>query len=234
METFLDLKKQNPTYTCQLFSSPPRDATKLSLHWRDLKFLNLYPQVSARTKRPGGPWCLVLLYLWAGHTILMVTQAKKLMKTKVWLLRSTQPQWNSKLNTWFSPFYRNSWQTQCWDALKYTLAMDLHTVKLKLGTPSLLYILLFIPLQYWSKYHHLKHLDIIRMSLHDALMMSCSFWWESMCMCLVCWVENLTQRVDTIADAHPPFMELKMVTTGTYHDTLPHVPWCNPTLGLPD
>ena len=119
-----------------LFSNPPRDATELSLHWIEWEVLNPYPQASASTERPSGPCCQVLLCLWAGCTILMVTQAKKLIKTKVWLLKTAWPWWNSKLNTCFSPFYRNSWQTQCWDVPKYLLGMDLYSVKSKLGNPS--------------------------------------------------------------------------------------------------
>ena len=109
------------------FSSPPRDTKKLSLHQRDWELLNLYLQASASTKRLGGPCCLVLLSLWAGCTILMVTQAMKLIKTEVQLLRCAWPWGNSELNMWFSPFYRNSWQTWCLDTLKHTLGMDLYS-----------------------------------------------------------------------------------------------------------
>ena len=92
--------KQTKSYLHVLaLFSPPRDATKLSLHWIDQELLDPYLQASASTERAGSPCCQVLLSLWVGHTIMMVTQAKKLMKTEVQLLKSPQPQWNSKLNT---------------------------------------------------------------------------------------------------------------------------------------
>ena len=78
-----------------LFSSPSRDATKLSLLGEDQELPNPYPQYSVSIERPDCPCCLVLLYLWTGCTILMITQAKKLIKTKGLSLKTAWPQWNS-------------------------------------------------------------------------------------------------------------------------------------------
>ena len=54
-------------------------------------------KASFGTKVHSGPCCLVFLSFWTGHTILIITQAKKLMKTKVQSLKPAQPWWNSKL-----------------------------------------------------------------------------------------------------------------------------------------
>ena len=98
------------TQLCVCVCVSQRFVTQLymSLHQKDWEHPDLYLQASASTKKPDGPCCLVLLSLWAGHAILTVTQAqaKRLMKTKVWSLRSAWLWWNSKLNTWFSPVYR--------------------------------------------------------------------------------------------------------------------------------
>ena len=62
METFLGFNKENSTYTFWLFfSSPPRDATKLSLLGGDQELPNPFQQASVGTKGHDGPCCLVLL-----------------------------------------------------------------------------------------------------------------------------------------------------------------------------
>ena len=111
------------------------------------------------------------------------------------------------------PFYRNSWQTQCSDTPKYPWHKNLYSMKLKLGIPFLLCILPFIPPQYWCKKNVIIwntpcHNNIIiwcPMSPHDAPVMSFPFWQQLMCMCLVCWVDTLTQSMEAKVDVliHP-------------------------------
>ena len=88
-------KAKSYLHILALFLSPPRDAPKLSLLGGDWELPNPFPQASVGTEEHGGPCCLVLLSLWAGCTILMVTQAKKLVKTETWLLKNSWLQYNS-------------------------------------------------------------------------------------------------------------------------------------------
>ena len=54
----------------------------MSLPGGDQELHNLFPQASGGTKEHGGPCCVELLSLQAGYTILIATQAKKVLKTE--------------------------------------------------------------------------------------------------------------------------------------------------------
>ena len=70
-------------------------------HWSQLggdwELPNPFPflQASVSTKGHGSPCCLRLLSLYAGCTILMVTQARKLVKPEARLPKSSCLWWNS-------------------------------------------------------------------------------------------------------------------------------------------
>ena len=82
MEAFLSFNKQNPAYILALFCHAHLGARKLSLLGRDWELPNPFPQASVGTERHSGPCCLILLSFLARYTILMVTLAKKLVKTE--------------------------------------------------------------------------------------------------------------------------------------------------------
>ena len=77
--------KQTKSYLHMLapFLGPPRDATKLSLHWRDWKLLDQYPQASASTK---GPVVLVVWYSYLFELGALSWQSPKLRNW--WKLKS--------------------------------------------------------------------------------------------------------------------------------------------------
>ena len=138
-------------------------------------------------------------------------------------------------------FYRNSWQTWCWDAPKYLGDMDLYSMKSKHGTPSLLCILPFIILQYWCKYHHptyptspeCHHMmpNITTWCPNDIMLFLAGIQCD---MCLVCWADTFHSECGCQSRcSHPPYMEWETVTPCAYHDTLPQVPWCAPALSQP-
>ena len=137
------------------------------------------------------------------------------------------------------PFCRNSWQTQCCNVPNYLGCMDLYSMKSKLGPlPSSAFFLLYpfktdVNVIIWNTPCHLNVIILHLTSPHDAPVMSCSLWWEFMCMHLVSWVDTLTQSMDTEADTliHPSWSG-KLIP-GAYHDTLPQIPWHALTLSQP-
>ena len=64
----------------------------MSLLGGDRELPDQFLQASVGTEGQGGPCCLVLLSLLAGCSILMVTQAKELLKTEAGSPKSSQLQ----------------------------------------------------------------------------------------------------------------------------------------------
>ena len=90
MEAFLDFNKQIPTHIFgSFFVKPTQGCHKTVTAWRRSRTPQSISTGLCQHQRHGGPCCLVVLPLLAGHTILMVTQAKGLLKTEARLPKSS-------------------------------------------------------------------------------------------------------------------------------------------------
>ena len=155
-----------------LFLWPPRKATKLSLLCRWSGHPDQHYRPLSAPIRLSSPCCLVLqraFSQWPPKQINIVrTEAQSINSTIMG---------NSKLNK-YSHLVEYSWQTQSLDTLRYPTTVSQHPYPLKAKTlnPELIPSPCVHPFLY-PFYPNITH--IIGTSLCDALMMLCSFWWET-------------------------------------------------------